>query len=560
MSSDFKADKDALYFVPLGGSEQFGVNFNLYGYDDRWLAIDCGVGFADHTFPLVDLLLPDPAFAEERADRLEGLIITHAHEDHIGAVAYLWDRLRCPIYCTQFTAQVLRAKLDDQGVKGAKIHVINSGQRVKMGPFQVTFHGVAHSIPEAVACFIDTPKGMVVHSGDWNLDPDPVLGQITDPAVFKAVGEKGVLAYIGDSTNAPVPGRGKSETVVQQGLHELFAQTKGRIAITLFASNISRVHSIALAAQACERSCVLVGRSLHRMVGVAKNCGYLKDTPDFLSEDELGFVPHENSVLLVTGSQGETNAALARISRGEMRQLRLGRGDTVVFSARAIPGNEVAINAVMNNLISAGVKVVTPDTTSHTIHASGHPYHDEVSDMLDWVKPQIVVPVHGERLQLQAQADIATAKGVPHVIVPRNGAVIQLAPGEPTIVDHVPTGVLAVEPSRIVPTSHTGLAQRRKLQYTGAVLVSLVLDRRGELIAKPHVTTVGIIDPGHVNEQNLDEDLTIETEDILEDLDHKRKTDPEAVTEAVTQGLRRFVHGDFGFKPKVTVHVIYAKG
>lgn len=559
MSENFKAAEDELYFVPLGGAEQFGVNFNMYGYNDNWLAVDCGVGFADHTFPLVDLLLPDPTFAAERADKLAGLIVTHAHEDHVGAVAYLWDRLRCPVYCTRFTACVLRAKAEDQGIKNMPIKIINAGDTIKLGEFTVTFHPVAHSIPEAVALSINTPHGTVLHSGDWNLDPDPVLGTKTEAKLFQQVGEKGVLAYIGDSTNSPVPGRGKSEMAVQEGLTALFKGIKGRIAITIFASNIARIHSIALAAAACERSCVLMGRSLHRMTQAAKTCGYLNDVPDFVTEEDLPYIPHDKTVLIVTGSQGESRAMLARIARGEVRHVRLNSGDTVVFSARAIPGNEVEINAVINNLIAANVKVITPDNTDNLIHVSGHPYSDEVRDMLSWVKPQIVVPVHGERMQLQAQADIAHEMGVPDVIVPRNGAVIRLAPGKPEIIDHVPTGVLAVEPSRIVSTSHSGLLQRRKLQFTGAILVSLLMDAKGKLQSEPHVTSVGISDPAHGDENGLDEDLALEIEDIIDDLPPAQKKDAASVSEAVTQGIRKMINAEFGFKPKVTVHVIYTK-
>lgn len=558
MSDHFKSEPDQLYFVPLGGSEQFGVNFNMYGYDDSWLAVDCGVGFADHTFPLVDLLLPDPEFAEKRKDKLAGLIVTHAHEDHVGAVAYLWDRLQCPVYCTRFTAAVLRAKAEDQGIKNMPIKIVKPGDTIKLGPFKVTFQPVAHSIPEAVALFIDTPHGMVVHSGDWNLDPDPVLGTKTEAEPFRAVGDKGVLAYIGDSTNSPTPGRGRSEMTVQEGLTQLFGSIKGRIVITIFASNIARIHSIAKAAAACERSCVLMGRSLHRMTQAAKTCGYLADVPDFVGEEEMAYIPHDKTVLLVTGSQGESRAMLARIARGEMRHVRLGSGDTVVFSARAIPGNEVEINAVINNLIAGNVKVITPDNTAQIIHASGHPYRDEVIEMLGWVRPNIVVPVHGERLQLQAQADIAAECQVPNVIIPRNGAVIKLAPGTPAIVDHVPTGVLAVEPSRIVSTSHTGLLQRRKLQFTGAILVSLLLDGKGRLMTPAQVTSVGISDPGHGDEQGLDKELMLEIEDILADMQPNQRRDGDAVSEAVTQGLRKLVNAEFGFKPKVTVHVIFA--
>lgn len=552
-------DPDSLYFVPLGGSEQFGVNLNVYAMNGSLLAIDCGIGFADHRFPMVDILLPDPSFIEERVDQLEALIITHAHEDHIGAVAHLWPRLRCPIYCTAFTAIILRAKLDDHGVSDVPINVIKGGNSAKIGPFKVTFESVAHSIPQAVACFIETRYGTVVHSGDWNLDQSPVLGQKTNEEAFRAVGDKGVLAYIGDSTNAPVAGRGKSEAQVEEGLAQLFQEIKGRIAITIFASNIARIRSIAKAAEATGRSVGVMGRSMHRMIGAARACGYLHDVQEFVQEEDFALIPHDQMVLIVTGSQGETQAALSRISRGEMRSVKLGRGDTVIFSARPIPGNEVEINNVINNLIGGGIRVITADSTPHVIHVSGHPYSEEIKDMLSWVRPQIVIPVHGERMQLEAQAEIARNMGVQDVIVPSNGALICLAPGEPEIVDHVSTGVLAVEPNRIVSSNHASIAQRRKLQFTGIVHVTAVIDKqRGELMADVEISTVGLIDHNNAQENELEEDLAIEIEDMIADMNKASLLNKDHLNEMIAQVVRRFVQSALRIKPKVTAHIIYS--
>ncbi len=557
----FTPDPDTLYFVPLGGAEQFGVNFNLYGLNDNWLIVDCGIGFADHSLPLVDIVLPDPQFVEERADKIVGLLITHAHEDHIGAVPHLWERLGCPpVYCTQFAAEILKAKNNEKGIARMPIHIVDTGKSVDLSPFAVDFVHVAHSIPDTAALRIRTKLGNILHSGDWHLDPTPAFGTVTEQAVFEKIGDEGVLAYVGDSTNSGVVSVRHGEKTVEEGMTDQFREIEGRIAVTIMASNVGRLHSIAKAAKAVGRSCVLIGRSLHRMLSVARHCGYMLDIDNIITQEEAYVKGPSKVVLVLTGSQGETNAALPRIARGEMRGVKLGDGDTVIFSARAIAGNEVDINQVINNLVSARVKVITPDTSRHIIYASGHPYRDEVREMLNWVRPQIVVPVHGERAQLESQAELARELHVPHVIVPQNGSVIKLAPGTPEVVAHVETGTLAVEPSRVVSTSHKGLQQRRKLQYTGAMHISIALDRRGKLAADPHVTSVGIIDPQAQGEDSFDADMAMEVEDVLADMNARDLQDPTAVAEILTSALRSTVYKTFGFKPKITVHVMYMKG
>ena len=547
-----------IYFLPLGGSEQFGVNLNLYAHGGKWLAIDCGIGFADHRFPGIDILLPDPAYIEERKEDLSGLIITHAHEDHIGAVAHLWPRLQCPVYCTEFTAAVLRKKISEAPQsKALKIKIVRAGDTIDVGPFKVHLIHVAHSIPDTVSLMIETAAGNVLHSGDWNLDPYPVLSEPTDAEAFKAMGQKGILAYVGDSTNADVAGRSGSERDVQEGLAEVFKECKGRIAITIFASNIGRLHSIAMAAKVAGRRVALIGRSLHSMTGAARDCGYLKDIPDFVDESEIGYLPDNEQVLVMTGSQGEARAALARIARGENSNIGFRRGDTVIFSSRAIPGNEIEINTVRNNIVASGATVVTPRSTKHVIHVSGHPCQDELADMYQWLRPKIVVPVHGERTQLEAQAEWARRCQIDNVIVPGNGMLIRLSgPGAPVVEDHVETGLLAVEPARILSADHAAIVERRKLQFSGVVHVTLVMDRRGDMMAEPQLTTTGLIDTANEAEMEVEEDLIIEIEDIIADMEpHDRKND-HAVHEEVRIGVRRFVHQLMHIKPKTTVHVV----
>lgn len=556
MSKKLALNSQDVYFLPLGGSEQFGVNLNLYAHGGKWLAVDCGIGFADHRFPGIDILLPDPAFIEERRNDLAGMIVTHAHEDHIGAVARLWPRLQCPVYCTAFTAAILRKKIGEvPESKAMKIHIVPPGGMTDIGPFKTHFIHVAHSIPDAVALMIETAAGNVLHSGDWNLDPHPVLSPPTDAAAFRAMGDKGIMAYIGDSTNADVPGRSGSEKDVEQGLAALFTECKGRIAITIFASNIGRIHSIAKAAQAAGRKVALIGRSLHTMTGAARDSGYLHDIPDFWDEDDIGNLPDHEQLLIVTGSQGEARAALARIARGENSHIKFRRGDTVIFSSRAIPGNEVEINLVRNNIVASGATVVTPRDTKHVIHVSGHPCRDELADMYQWLRPQLVVPVHGERTQLEAQAEWARACQIDNVIVPGNGMLIKLS-GTPEIIDHVPTGLLAVEPGRILSADHAAIADRRKLQYTGVVHVTLVMDARGDLATEPQVTTTGLIDTDDDEELRVEEDLIGEIEDIIADMEKRDRKDDHALHEEVRIGVRRFVHMLMNIKPLTTVHIV----
>lgn len=556
-----KFDPDELYFIPLGGSEQFGVNLNLYHYSGRWLAVDCGIGFADHRFPGVDILLPDPSFIADQREDLDGLIITHAHEDHIGAVPYLWPRLRCPIYCTSFTAAVLRNKFQEfKECQDAEIHIVAPGDIVEIGPYRVRFIHTAHSIPEACALEIETDAGRILHSGDWNLDPAPVIGKQTDEATFREVGQKGVLAYIGDSTNAGVAGRSGSEADVGLGLEKVFAECRGRICITMFASNVGRVCSIAKAAKATGRRVALVGRSLHTMTSAARSCGYLDDITDFLSDEDIGYLPDDKQVLIVTGSQGEPRAALARMARGEHPFVSLKRGDTVIFSARPIPGNEKDIDAVKNNLSAAGVRIITDGDAGHTIHVSGHPRSEEIVEMLGWLKPDLVVPVHGERMQLEAHADLARACQIKNVIVPNNGSVICLGPGKPGTVDHVSTGLLAVEPNRIIRADHQAISSRRKLQYTGAVHVTLVISERGDLMIDPQISSIGLVEPDSKDQQQLEQDLGDEIEDILVDIDRDDLHDDRLVTEEVRIGIRRYMHELFGMKPNTSVHIVRVEG
>ncbi len=549
--------KDELYFIPLGGAEQFGVNLNVYGYQNKWLVIDCGLGFADERFPGIDILLPDPKFIEERKKDVVGMIITHAHEDHIGAVAHLWPRFRCPIYASPFTAAVLRKKMSENpACRDAEVIEVGAHEKITLKPFTITFTPVTHSVPQTAALFIETDVGNVVHSGDWNLDPNPTIDRPTDPAPFQKFGQKGVLAYIGDSTNAEVDGVSGSEDDVEKGLAALMKECKGRIAVTIFASNIGRLKSICLAAQESGRQVALMGRSLHTMVSVARDCGYLKDIPQFVDEEDVGYLPDERVVMIVTGSQGEARAQLARIARGEHQEITFREGDTVIFSARPIPGNEREIITVKNNLAASRVKSISPRDTLHCIHVSGHPARDEITQMLQWVKPNTVIAVHGERTMLEAHAALALDLQVPNAIVPNNGSVIRLYPGTPQVIDHVETGLLAVEPGRIIDAGHQAIVQRRKLQFSGTVHATLVMNARGALVTDAQISTVGLIDPEADDGKKFEDEIIDEIEDILADMTREELYDDNFIAEEMRIGIRRFVQHKLQMKPKTTVHLV----
>jgi ribonuclease J len=555
MQKQLNLNDEELYFIPLGGSEQFGVNFNLYCYKGKWIAVDCGIGFANHRYPGIDILLPDPRFLEERKEDLLALFITHAHEDHIGAVAHLWPRLKCPIYCSDFTASVLKRKLNENPeCRDAVIHPFNPGDIKTLEPFELSFIHIAHSIPHNCSLTLKTDKGIILHSGDWNLDPSPVLGKTTDVQSFKNLGKKGVLAYIGDSTNSPFEGRSGSEATVETGLYNVFKDCKGKIIATLFASNVSRIQSIARAAEKCGRSVVIAGRSLHTMVGAAKDNNMLEDI-NFVSELVAHDIPDDNLVYIVTGSQGEARAMLARIARGDSKDIKIGKGDNVVFSARPIPGNEEDINEIKNLLTASGVNVIAPEDTDHHIHVSGHPCAEEVIEMYQWVKPKTVIPVHGERLHLEAQAKLAHQCQIKNVIVPNNGSVIRVS-GKPEIIDHIETGLLAVERNRTISSDHVSIRDRRKLQYTGVMHATLYLSQRGDLLEDPILTTIGLVDNEDTEGIDFENYLIQEIEDILRDIDHDDKIEDQLLAEKVRIAIRRIVIQQLGFKPKTTIHIV----
>lgn len=546
-------EPESLYFLPLGGAGEIGMNLNLYAYGGKWLMVDLGITFGDDSTPGIDVILPDPEFIADRADDLAGLVITHAHEDHLGAVPHLWPELGCPVYCTPFAASVLRAKLQERGLAGdVQIVEIPLSGTFDVGPFELELITVTHSIPEPSALVIRTGAGTVLHSGDWKLDPDPVIGDTADDAALRALGDEGVLAMICDSTNALVPGHSGSEAEVRDSLADLFAGYQNRIAVGCFASNVARLHSIAMAARAVGRSVALVGRSLWRIDAAARANGYLTDLPAFVTEHDAGFLPRDKVVMICTGSQGEPRAALSRIANGDHPDVVLERGDVVIFSAREIPGNEKSISKIQNGLIKRGVKVVTADDAF--VHVSGHPCRDELVSMYQWVRPQVAIPVHGEQRHLEAHAQLARDCQVPEAIIPEDGAVIRLGPGQAEIVGYVPTGRLCIDGKRIVPLGGSAMRSRQKMMSNGAAVVTLVTTRAGELVADPQVAVMGLLEGEEDHADRLELVRLIRT--AVENLPRPSRQDDQALREAARLAVRRAFNAWQGRKPLTEVHLI----
>ncbi len=543
-----------LAFLPLGGTGEIGMNLNLYrwreGGTEKWLAVDCGIGFGGSELPEVEVMMADPGFIADRKDKLLGLVITHAHEDHIGAVAWLWPRLKCPVYCTPFAAAVLRRKLGENGLTNqVKVHVVPPGGTIDLKPFALRFLRLAHSIPEAQALVIDTPAGTVLHTGDWKLDANPLVGPPTDEAALAAIGEKGVLAIVCDSTNAMVEGHSGSELEVRRSLSVLIRDLRGRVAVTCFASNVARMESVALAARDAGRSVAIVGRSLRNMDAAARECGYLKTLPPFLTEDDIDDVPDDNILLLITGSQGEARSALSRIARDDHPRVSLGEGDTVIYSSRMIPGNERAIGTVQDNLVRRGVRLMTDD--DHLVHVSGHPARDELRRMYRLVKPRYSVPVHGEWRHLSAHAELAREAGSTPFMM-EDGDIITLYPGRPAITDSAPVGRLVLDGTRLVPLKGEVMSARRRMLFNGIVVASLAVDQAGKLLGRPRVSAPGLLDPEDAETDRVADDFA----ESLRDLPANLRRDDAALQDAARSALRRTLGRKLGKRPMVDVHLI----
>lgn len=543
---------DELVFLPLGGSGEIGMNFNAYGYgppDDRkWIVVDCGVLFGrETTSPGVDLIMPDIRFLAEQRENVLGIIATHAHEDHIGAIPYLWPMLRCPVYATPFTAVLIEGKLEEAGLAD-RLHpkrVPLSG-KVELGPFRIEFMSITHSIPEPNALAIRTPLGVVVHTGDWKIDPEPLVGELTDQDALKKLGDEGVLALVCDSTNALVAGESGSEAQARESLTNLIGTLKGRVAVTSFASNVARLDSIAKAAKAHGREVALVGRAMHKITDAARETGYLKSFPALIDEEDAAQLPPNRVLYLCTGSQGEPRAALARIADNNHPTVSLGKGDAVIFSSRVIPGNELTIFELHNKLAALGVELLTSE--DHFVHVSGHPCRDELSEMYRWTRPQIAVPVHGEPRHQTEHARLARSLQVPQAIVPQNGQLIRLAPGRAQVIDEVPSGRIHMD-GRVMIEEGAGLAARRRaLGFAGVIAITIVLDRKGRVATDPVIIIEGIPQPVHGAIRGA-------LEEPLKRHD-PRRSQMSDLAEIIRRAARRAAENAWGKKPTTRVEVV----
>jgi ribonuclease J len=546
------SDKELL-FLPLGGCGEIGMNLNLYGHAGKWLMVDLGITFGKEATPGIDIIMPDPAFIVERRQDLAGLVLTHAHEDHIGAVPYLWPKLRCPIYATPFTAAVLRRKLAEANLlTEARITEIPMSGRFSVGPFEIELISITHSIPEPNAVVIRTALGAVLHTGDWKLDPDPVIGPITDETALRRLGEEGVLAMICDSTNVLVEGSSGSEAEVRLSLDKLIGEYDQRIAVACFASNVARIESVTRAALAHGRHVGLVGRSLWRMVEAAQETGYLTDLPEFVEEGDIGDLPRERVLMICTGSQGEPRSALARIVRGEHADVALDPGDVVIFSSRIIPGNEQAIGELHNALIHRGVQIVTE--RDHFIHVSGHPARDDLAEMYRWVKPKIAVPVHGELRHLRAHIELAESCQVRQALLAENGTLIRLAPGPGEAIGEEAAGRLGLDGKILVPMDGASLKSRQRMAFNGAAVATLVLDGVGMLAGRPQITIHGLAGEDSGDEAVIE--AAAAAGKAVMALSAAKRAEDATVREAARVAIRRALFAHFGKKPVTDVHLV----
>ncbi len=559
-NTPFAQEGDELVFLPLGGSNEIGMNFNLYGYGPpharKWIVVDLGVTFGDLTTPGVEIIMPDPSFIEEYADDIIGIVLTHAHEDHIGAVGWLWPRLRAPLYATPFTAFLLREKLRDAGIlDDVSLTEVPLSGKLTLGPFELELITLTHSIPEPNGVAIRTPLGVILHTGDWKIDPDPLLGEATDQEAIMRLGDEGVLAMVCDSTNVFVDGRAGSEADVRVAMTKLIGSLHGKVAVACFASNVARMDTAIRAAEACGRRVCLVGRSMHRMAAAAQSIGLFQGIKQFLSDSEAKSMPDNAILYLCTGSQGEPRAALSRIAEGDHPHVKLGKGDHCVFSSRVIPGNEIAIRNLQNKLADRGVRLYT-ERDHPGIHVSGHPCRDELKDMYQWARPRIAVPTHGERRHLQEHAALARDLQVPEQVSPRNGDMVRLAPGRAVIIDEVRSGRLYVDGGMMTEENAEPLKERRHIATNGILIVTVAIDGKGRLASDIEVRSVGL--PGDADEplEGLLDRLAEAAEDAMKRLDKDDRDDDDRVEQVVGRALKKLSQRIWNRRPVVETLVV----
>jgi ribonuclease J len=551
MTFNYNHYNDDLLFLPLGGANEIGMNLNLYRYKGKWLMIDLGIGFAGEHLPGIDVVVPNIDAITPYKNDIVGLVLTHAHEDHLGAVATLWPELGCPIFATPFTAAVLKNKLAEEGLQGkARVTEVKAGEQYALGPFSFEMVPVTHSIPEMHAVAVRIDKGIVMHTGDWKLDADPMVGVTTDEATLAKYGDEGVLAMVCDSTNVFVEGESGSESDVRGALADVIRHCPERAIVTTFSSNIARLETIIYAARDAGRSVAVAGQSIWRMIRAAQDAGYLQDAPEFLTDIQGMECPRDKVVFIVTGCQGESRAALSKIARNEHPGIRLSPRDTVIFSSRTIPGNEANIGYIVNKLITMGMEVIN-DRTGF-IHVSGHPCRGELERMYQLVRPRIAVPVHGEARHIHEHANFARELQVPVTIEPTNGAIINLTAETPGIVGHATWGYIALDGHSMIDSNSSVIRTRRKIRDDGFIVASILLGKSGALVGAPIISAPGCLD-------SIEDKAIIEVmQDEITEVVAKAKrggSKGKMLDESIRNAMRKVIREELGKKPVLDVHI-----
>ncbi len=554
MSINFKTYKDKLLFLPLGGSNEIGMNVNLYQFEGKWIMIDCGSGFADDYLPGVDMVVADLSFIEAYKKDLLGIVLTHAHEDHLGAIQYLWNELECPVYATKFTKYFLKAKLSEYAfASDIKLIELDPNKRLELGPFSIEMIGLTHSAPEMQALMIRTKAGNVLHTGDWKFDPNPVVGNSSDEAALRACGDEGVLALVCDSTNVFNKGVSGSEGDVRDSLIDIIAGCPKMVVVTTFASNLARLDTLIHAGQKAGRKVCLTGRSLHRIFAAAQESGYLSDIAALVDERSIGNYKREDLLIIATGCQGEPMAATSKMASGSHHSVKLAPKDTVIFSSKIIPGNEKKIFKLFNIFVKKGVEVITE--RDHFVHVSGHPAIDELKKMYELVRPQICVPVHGEPVHIHEHAKLAKANGIKHAIEVENGSVVLLEPEGAKIIDVVKNGYLAVDGNYLLPDDSQIFRMRRRMRDDGIAVASVVVDSKLRLVCSPMVALPGLLDP--IEDSDFISQIKQEIIDAVADQRKQSKSGLtiDQIESCVAKTLRRMIKHEINKSPNIIVNL-----
>jgi len=552
------SQKDQLIFCPLGGSGEIGMNMNLFSYgkpdNQKWLIVDIGVTFADDTLPGIDLIYPDPGFIIDKKDDLLGIILTHAHEDHIGAIAHIWPQLKCNIYATPFTSVLIKEKFKEKKIEiGNNLKIVDLNGTIKLGPFTIEFVTLTHSILEPNGLSIKTPVGTILHTGDWKCDPNPLIGNTINEKKLKQIGEQGVLAMICDSTNVFNPGRAGSELDVRQNLLKIMQNKNKRIVVTSFASNVARMETIFYCAKKIERQISLVGRSMHRIYNAARQCGYLKNVIDPIDPREARKISKEKIVYLCTGSQGEPMGAMMRIAHYVHPDVFIEKGDTVIFSSKIIPGNEKKLYNLHNQLVKNGIEVISEE--NEFVHVSGHPNQEDLKDMYNWVKPKSIIPVHGEHRHMIEHINFAKEMQVPYPVQIENGDIVQIYPGEkPHIVDKAPVGRMYVDGNISISEDSQSLKERKNLANNGYLEVTIIINDKGKVIKKPIFSFKGL--PIESQNEDFIFDLEDEVKKTSRTFSLNNSKQENILIEELKKNCRKLVKEKTGKKPYTNINLV----